>query len=252
MRPTHTSTAPRAIAIWVILAAAGCTAGSPASPAALPAASPALPPPASTLDSTPKESAKTANRLMGDGSLAAGTYRVGFLLPLDVAFTVGSGWRAFEDWALLNANNRTAVSFYRVVDVFADPCHWKANAIRPAVGPTPADLVAAMARFPERSPTPSEPVTLDGWPGLVSEWSVPLDARFAACDDGLYTSWSKSNWPASDFGLRFHQAPGQVDRIYALDIDGTRLVIDENWTPGTTAAELDELRAVVESVTLTR
>jgi hypothetical protein len=239
-------------ALGVALAAVACTVG-PAIPVAPPP--PNAPQTATTtmgLTPSEAESSPAEAPLMDGGSLAPGTYRVGFLTPLDVEFTVGRSWTAFEDWALLNDNGRTAVSFYRVVDVFADPCDWKDNEIRPRVGPTPADLIAAMARFPDRRPTPGRATEVSGWSGLVAEWSVPLDARFADCDDALYTSWSKSNWRADDFGLRFHQAPGQVDRIYALDIAGTRLVIDENWTPGTNAAELAELRTVVESITITR
>jgi len=190
--------------------------------------------------------------IMGDRSLVAGTYRVGSALPLEVNLTVGDGWNGLQDWALLNSNGRTAVSFYRVVSLFADPCAWKRNDFDPPVGPSVDDLVNAMGTFTARTPTAPQAITLAGWSGKVVEWSVPLDAAFDDCDDGMYSSWRFSNWPADEFGMRFHQAPGQVDRIYALDVDGTRLIIDENWTPRTTADERAELHDVVESLTISR
>jgi hypothetical protein len=95
--------------------------------------------------------------------------------------------------------------------------------------------MAAVASRPERKPSQPAPLTLSSWSGKVVEWSVPLDANFADCDLGQYQTWTVSNWGGGDVGQRFQQAPGQMNRYYALDINGTRLVIDESWGTDATA-----------------
>jgi hypothetical protein len=189
---------------------------------------------------------------MGDRPLEAGTYRVGFLLPLAVTVTVPEGWSAFEDWALLNqaSHGGTAVSFYRVVNLYEDPCHWQDAEMDPPVGQTVQDLVDAMAGFAERDPSEPQPETISGFSGQVIEWRVPTDTKFAECDSDQYRSWTKSNWRADDFGVRFHQLPGQVDRIHALDVGGTRLVIDQNWIASAGDDARQELQTIVDSITI--
>jgi hypothetical protein len=61
-------------------------------------------------------------------------------------------------------------------------------------------------------------------------------------------SWTGKGW-ASD---RFHQGAGQVDQLWILDIDGSRLVIDAFSMPYATAEEREELLAVVESIAFER
>ena len=83
-------------------------------------------------------------------------------------------------------------------------------------------------------------------------WSVPADADFATCDEGEYRSFITTNGLASDSGVRFHQAPGQVDRNYIVDVNGTRIVIDANYLAGTSEAELQELQQIVDSIHIER
>jgi hypothetical protein len=52
--------------------------------------------------------------------------------------------------------------------------------------------------------------------------------------------------------MRHTNRPTAMDRMYGLDIRGTRLVIDENWTPDTTDSERTDLHAVVESLRISR
>lgn len=47
---------------------------------------------------------------------------------------------------------------------------------------------------------------------------------------------------------RYEQVPGQVDRLWVLDVHGQRLVVDTTYSPDTTHADRDELGHVVESL----
>jgi hypothetical protein len=75
---------------------------------------------------------------------------------------------------------------------------------------------------------------------------------FSKCDaDGAehdFKSWTGKGWAYN----RYHQGPGQVDRLWILDIDGARLVIDAFSMPSATAAEREELLNVVESIRFER
>ena len=221
--------------IWLTIAA--CAA--PAAPSAVPTA-------------TPSPKPTLAVPLLGGQTLQPGSYRVGYVLPLNVVVTVGPGWHSFADAFVLSAGERTAVAFYRVMNGYSDPCDWQGHELEPAIGPSVDDLMAAVASRPERKPSQPAPLTLSSWSGKVVEWSVPLDANFADCDLGQYQTWTVSNWGGGDVGQRFQQAPGQMNRYYALDINGTRLVIDESWGTDATAVERTELRALVESLSITQ
>jgi hypothetical protein len=81
-------------------------------------------------------------------------------------------------------------------------------------------------------------VSIDGYSGKMIELTFPSDIDLADCDAGEFRSWEG----------RFHQAPGQVDQIYILDVAGQRLVIDSHFLPGTTEADLAERQAVLDSI----
>lgn len=61
---------------------------------------------------------------------------------------------------------------------------------------------------------------------------------------GFFESWTANGW-ASD---RYQQVPGQVDRLWILDVDGQRLVVDAWYLPAATAQDLAELAEVVDSI----
>jgi hypothetical protein len=102
-------------------------------------------------------------------------------------------------------------------------------------------------------------VSLDRYSGKFLEWSVPADIEtdehgdFVTCDtdpgDGqhYFESWSgdENGWG----GDRYQQGPGQLDRLWILDVDGVRFVIDAFSMPTSTEQEIDELLTVVNSIT---
>ncbi len=98
-------------------------------------------------------------------------------------------------------------------------------------------------------------MTLAGYTGRYVEWSVPADmvvtgdADFQGCDvepsDGHLNFVS---WVGNGMGERYQQLPGQVDRLWILDVSGQRLVVDATYGPDTTAVDRDELGRVVESL----
>ena len=109
-------------------------------------------------------------------------------------------------------------------------------------GPTVDGLASALAAVPLRNATTPVDVTVDGYTGKYLEWSVPDAIDFATCDkedgEARFQSWTG----------RWQQGPGQVDRLWILDIDGARLVMDAWYAKETTAVDRAELTQIMDSI----
>jgi len=204
-----------------------------------------------------------------DRRLDAGTYRLdlhqlaggGTEFPA-FKVTVPDGWNTLDGW-ILNRPRASedippvAVQFWDVDQVYGHPCEWSGTLFQP--GPTVDDLAEALIDVPLRNATQPIDVTLDGHAGKYLEWSVPVNIEmdeqgdFLDCDltyDGHrdFKSWTGKGWSSN----RYQQGPGQVDRLWILDIDGARLVIDAFSMPYATSNGREELLAVVESIRFER
>ena len=91
------------------------------------------------------------------------------------------------------------------------------------------ELAAVLEARPLRNATAPVAVNLGGYHGKYLDRSVPVDIHFSDCD-------------------RHQQGPGQVDRLWILDVEGSRLVIDATYMPGATERDRAELAKVVDSI----
>jgi hypothetical protein len=190
---------------------------------------------------------------MGTQDLRAGTYVYDPLFDAsgkpfpNVLVTVPDGWSSYQGFAVerrTGTPRELAVSVWSVADVYADGCHWLGSTIHP--GPTVDELAAALAARPLRNATTPVAVSFDGYQGKYMEWSVPADINFSECDGGIFQSWIAAP------GDRYQQGPGQVDRLWILDVEGHRVVIDATYMPGSTTQDREELTQVVDSIAFQR
>jgi hypothetical protein len=146
-------------------------------------------------------------------------------------------------WNISKGSGAVAIMFWDVNKVYPTPCDWMG---KPMVDPGSGvdGLASALANQPLRNATVPMDVELGGFSGKYLEWSVPADIDFLDCGESYFESWTGSGW-ASD---RYQQAPGQVDRLWILDVDGERLVVDATYLPSATAHDRAELAEVVESI----
>jgi hypothetical protein len=193
-------------------------------------------------DPLPTAAPTPTPRPMDGETLEPGTYALAY--DLDATITVPAGWTNLDQRGVLKEDGERfmGVLFWPFPDdleqVYTDPCNWATNVVEPPVGPTVDDLANALAAQAIRgNPTPTD-VTIDGYDGKLVEMSVPSDVDFADCDLNEFRSWSG----------RFHHGPGQIDRVYILDVDGERLVLIVHHMPGATAADLEEQQAIFESI----
>ncbi len=163
-----------------------------------------------------------------------------------IAITLPAGWFNYDGWAIGKGARlpfTVALGFWDVGAVYSTPCRW---AGKPMVAPgrTVDALASALAHQPLRSAATPTDVSLAGYGGEYVELSVPTNIDFADCDEGVFESWTAEGW-ASD---RYQQAPGQVDRLWILDVDGQRLVVDATYLADATTRERGELDHVVHSI----
>jgi len=135
------------------------------------------------------------------------------------------------------------LTFWADIDqVDPDPCKEGGTA---DVGPTVRDLADALAAQKNRTTTRPVPVTLDGNKGLYLESRGSKDAA-SHCQDGQPTLWQSDTYWEDSFGVD----PGNVQRMWILDVDGQRVVALVNIFPGQTANPA-EMAGIAESVRFT-
>lgn len=143
------------------------------------------------------------------------------------------------------------LSVWDVGQVPMDPCQWSATMRDPGAGVDA--LVRALVSQAGRHATKPKDVTLAGQSGQYLEWSVPAlvvtgDEDFAGCDDPGNGHHDYVSWLGNGMGERYQQVPGQVDRLWVLDVKGQRLVVDATYSPDTTSTDRAELTSVVASL----
>lgn len=162
-----------------------------------------------------------------------------------IEITLPAGWFNYDGWGVGKGRPpfRMFVVFWDVDRVYPTPCKWTG---KPMVDPgrDVAGLASALAEQPVRRGTTPTDVVLSGSRGKYLELSVPSGIDFNDCDEGSFESWTANGW-ASD---RYQQSPGQVDRIWILDVHGERLVVDAAYLPTASSHDRAELERVINSI----
>jgi hypothetical protein len=127
--------------------------------------------------------------------------------------------------------------------VYGDPCRWSTTTPETAAA-TVDELVAALGAQASRDASTPVDIAVDGRAGKSITLHVPADAAFAQCDEGKFASWG-----VKETTLRHQQDPGQIDKLWIVDVDGRPVIIDIGYYDGTPQAVVDELEAIVASLT---
>ena len=196
-----------------------------------------------TSDST-KTSASTAPRLFVESSpnpLAAGTYQFSFFAEPgvetpDALVDVPSGYENETTWYVVSHDRGEFLGLWTVGQVDRDAClHGEQDAFDP--GPSVEDMAEALVTQKSTRASAPRPVTLAGHHGFYVEVASPRDLSRCDPESGLW----------NDPGGRGISV-GQVDRVWILDVDGQRLVVDAAYSARSTASDRDDLTSMVESL----
>ena len=158
-----------------------------------------------------------------------------------ITFTVPDGWAfGFAGVAVTKPSAGTvapsgmSLHFLRGGWLFSDPCLKVDGPPDIEVGPTADDFADALAAHPLLDATTPVDVTLGGFSGKYLDLQVPSD--ISGCTYG-YFPWA----PAF-----YAQGPNHRWRIWSLDVDGTRVVIQSGDFAGTLPQDLTEMHAIID------
>lgn len=184
------------------------------------------------------------------GDLAAGTYALNLAIPARLTFTLPAGFN--HDQYGIEAIHGTSgaddgLEFQFASNVYPDPCHRATGAADPAVGLSVDDLVTAMTRMVGFQAGPVTDLTIGGFPAKAFDLTNEIDASTCDAQDIRTFVWAGDS-PPNGSSVR----SGQRQRIYIVDVQGTRLMIMTYYFPnGVPAMEADaaaRLKQIVESI----
>ena len=181
--------------------------------------------------------------------MAAGAYVTGDPFLARVTFTLPGGWEGnmggpyFVD--LGQVSGPTAVTLGIFDTVYADPCDYNKGPIAPRPGSSVDELANALAALPNLTVTTPTDITIDGFHGKQLTMTAP--SSLAGCSlspDGDMRIW---DYP---LGATFGMTAGDRVRVWILDVDGQRLVIESTEPTGQTAVTKSEVQGVLDSIHL--
>lgn len=243
------------LGLALLVALAGCAPGTGTT-------APRTSAPPAPSEPSPTPTSQDIMELEPFSPLEPGTYSIDPDLdpstPLRVVYEVPvDGWRQWIGAAKPSEDGHVMVSITTVTNLVRHGCRDHSWA-DPPVGPSVDDLAAALADLaPFRVTSPPKDVTIDGYRGKYLELTVPDlpvegegdDRRFTGCVDGNLKSWVAAiDTEPGDAFYGYNAEPGRTEEFWILDVDGTRLVIEANWSPASPRKDVAELRATLDSI----
>jgi hypothetical protein len=132
--------------------------------------------------------------------------------------------------------------------VYGDPCDWSST-IPDTPATTVDELVGALANQASREASAPEDITVDGYAGKKIVLHMADDVDFDACDEGFFALFGQSTGTSPHELSRYSQGPGQIEEVWAVDVDGLIVVMDGVYYADTPQNAVDELRAILASAT---
>jgi hypothetical protein len=234
----------RSLGLAFLLALGACSAGPEA----------AGPSPTEATASSPAPEIRDIRELEFFAALEPGTYFIDPdqdpSTPLRVVYEVAEeGWSQWIGATKFHGEDgHVGVSIGTVANLVAHGCKDRSPA-DPPVGPTVEDLATALADLaPFRVTSAPADVTMYGYQGKHLELTVPdLPVEGVGHHgDGNLASWIDANEEGEPFFG--YTRPGYTEEFWILDIEGTRLMIAAERTPGSPAQDLAEQRGILDSI----
>jgi hypothetical protein len=178
--------------------------------------------------------------------------------PLRVVYEVPvEGWSQWIGATKFGDDGHVGVSITTVTNLVQHGCRDHSWA-DPPVGTSVDDLASALADLaPFRVTSPPKDVTIYGYLGKHLELTVPDlpveevgDERlFTGCEEGTLKSWvAFVDTEPGDAFYGYNGEPGRTEKFWILDVEGTRLMIEANWSPASPRKDVAETRAILDSI----
>jgi hypothetical protein len=204
---------------------------------------------------SPSHDSAQAPVLPADGAIGAGTYRMNWP-DAEINVTLPPGWWATDGGAGIARNPRQdqepvlLMRLHAVTQVDTDVCTMSSPLVD--IGPTAADLTAALVAQRGRASSGPSTVMIAGYPArrfvLVVSGNCPgPDGKRVWVDDPdrFVPPSTQLAWNSPGFYL----LPGGTGTVYVVDVDGKRVVIT-TLDQGSPAEDVVELEAILASMTI--
>ncbi|HEX8025071.1 MAG TPA: hypothetical protein VF484_02595 [Candidatus Limnocylindrales bacterium] len=183
------------------------------------------------------------------GSLAPGTYteRDAKYTSAAFSFTVPAGW-SYDGGSIFKGTITQAAALsidaWLVDNVYMDACNWRGAFA--AVGPTKADLVAALTAQVGVKRTGPTNVTLGGLAAAKFVLAEAPGRPASSCDGGFIHIWPDAG---GNEGGGEPLPSGSTTTIYVIESGGHATAFVAQSPKGATSADLAERQAILASMT---
>jgi len=197
------------------------------------------------------------------GSVPAGTTKlIPGPTPVRVTVNLPMGWEAAGPSMYLKraSGGRVGLSIgaYSIQRVYMFPCRWASQTYTDIADPhTAAGLASALSAFwgqdPDQlsfsnstiAPISSRPrsTAIGGHSALYVEVLIPSVLDFSQCDADQLVLWE-----SADGSVRYGLGPGEIDRLWVVDLHDAPVVIDATLPVLASPSDKAELQAVIDSV----
>jgi hypothetical protein len=184
----------------------------------------------------------------GPAPVAAGTYSAFDPFPVHMTMTIPDGWSGNIGGPYAVFLQRTSgpgqVNFTIFDDVFADPCDHTKGFLSPRPGSSVAELTAALAKMPSVQPTKPVNASIGGRSAMQLTLTAPPTSATCKPDagQGMFPAWELP------LGAVLGLGTGQQDRVWIMEVDGKRVVIDAQEPVVQDAALHAQIQSILDSI----
>jgi len=199
------------------------------------------PAPVAGMPSSPTLVEATATAGPGRGTAFFG----GSVPEVPVTFTMPAGWEV-HDRVFVSKSDADPIFglvFMDVGNIYAEGCKWVP--LDPPPGPSVDDLVSAYSKLPGFG-GPARNVTVDGFDGKQIQYTVPDYDENECIGDGF--GIFHEDHMSGDAPTLVAQTPKQENRLWILDVGGTRLVILAGGPQNMSPQDRSDLDGILSSI----
>ena len=165
-----------------------------------------------------------------------------------------SGWSVDVNGFIIKdtavAGTQPAFLFRSPVNIYSDPC--TQTPLSPPAGPSAADLAAAISTAHGTDATEPSDVTVGGRAAKYVVLTLPEDSGCFGEDPNHFYLWYNdcAGTPSvnAENCYRYGTAAGDTIRLWIIDVDGARLVIEAETRKSASSEVQQELQQIVDSI----
>lgn len=258
-----TKQATSVVSVPVESLAAEASPGAAASPSVIPSPTPTA---SSTSGPPDRDPIATPHPTFLAVPVKAGTTRLvpAGSTPLSMTVELPHGWERASAAMYVTPTGTApvgmSISAWTVQRVNLFPCRWttpaftddlfdhsaegQAQALSAWWGQDPNAPFSSNATIAPIATRP-RPTTIRGYPAWYLELLVPSVFDFTECDGGQLVLWQTANGD-----VRYALGPGELDRLWVVDVQGTPIVIDAGSPVMASSADVAALQGIIDSIAI--